>query len=192
MESAAPEMGAFTGTIEEQCRQFGSILGLDGPVSEEVLFAAVHDPSYAHNLLSARRSEMFLNYLLSNPPKVDSASEAETEATSAEGNPSNMELAKKVGHALWKWAKAGFATVEDEIYRKRMDACTVCPHSQSKPDKLLYNALSKSAASDGTAEKICGKCGCVLSKKTKLPTESCPDNHPELAGMTRWEEPITV
>lgn len=198
MESAAQEMGAFTGTIEEQCRQFGSILGLNGPVSEEVLFAAVHDPSYAHNLLSARRSEMFLNYLLSNPPKVEVPREIETATVSetADGQAashSNIELAKKAGQALWKWAKAGFAAVEEDVYRKRMNACMACPHSQSKPDKLLYSALSKStSANDGMAEKICGKCGCVLSKKTKLPTESCPDNHPELAGMTRWEEPIPV
>ncbi|EFM12228.1 hypothetical protein PaecuDRAFT_0908 [Paenibacillus curdlanolyticus YK9] len=213
MESAAQEMGAFTGTIEEQRRQFGIILGLNGPVSEEVLFAAVHDPSYAHNLLSARRSEMFLTYLLNNPPIVQQVGGGEaigalgaaqaanaaipegTDMASAAGGTtashSNMELAKKAGQALWKWARAGFATVEDDVYRKRMSACATCPHIQSKPNKLLYNALTAtSSAADDSAEKICGKCGCVLSKKTKLPSESCPDNHPELAGMTRWEEPI--
>ncbi|MWC30644.1 hypothetical protein [Paenibacillus sp. MMS18-CY102] len=207
MKSAAQEMGAFTGTIEEQCGQFGIILGLNGPVSEEVLLAAVHDASYAHNLLSARRSEMFLNYLLNNPPKVEIAESTETlersnsgasEATADSGlaavpsaTHSNAELVKKAGKALWNWARAGFATVEDEVYHKRMSACQACPHIQNKPDKLVYRALSATAsASSDTAESICGKCGCVLSKKTKLPTESCPDNHPELAGMTRWEEPI--
>ncbi|WP_068775024.1 hypothetical protein [Paenibacillus sp. FJAT-26967] len=242
MESADKPLGAFTGTIEEQCEQFGIILGLNGPVSEKVLIAAVHDPSYAHNLLAARRSEMFLNHLLNNPPEVDmaggteafgapgasgSTGAAETSETSgemeaagvsqlagvtdasdastmevkevaglAEGHAaahSNAELAKKAGQALWKWARTGFATVEDDVYRKRMSACEACPHIQNKPDKLLYNALSvTTSASADAAEKICGKCGCVLSKKTRLPTESCPDDHPELAGMTRWEEPIPV
>lgn len=37
MKSAAQEMGAFTGSIKEQCEQFGIILGLKGPVSEKVL-----------------------------------------------------------------------------------------------------------------------------------------------------------
>ncbi|WP_341277702.1 hypothetical protein [Paenibacillus sp. FSL H8-0537] len=218
MKSAAQEMGAFTGSIKEQCEQFGIILGLKGPVSEKVLFAAVHDPSYAHNLLSARRSEMFLTHLLNNPPIVEmgegeevlgspgvsgttGASDASlshaTEVSTFTGGPaaahSNTDLAKKAGQALWKWARAGFATVEDDIFRKRMNACMTCPHIQNKPDKLLYNALSgTTSATVDAAEKICGKCGCVLSKKTKLPTESCPDDHPDLVGMTRWGEPISA
>ncbi|WP_338551342.1 hypothetical protein [Paenibacillus sp. KS-LC4] len=213
MKSAAQE--AFTGSIKEQCEQFGIILGLNGPVSEKVLFAAVHDASYAHNLLSARRSEMFLTHLLNNPPVVemdggeeilvtpealarevsDASRPDAKEVTAFTGESSathsNADLAKKAGQALWKWARAGFATVEDDVYHKRMSACMTCPHIQNKPNKLLYNALSAttSVAADA-AEKICGKCGCVLSKKTKLPTESCPDDHPELVGMTRWEEPI--
>ncbi|MVO98268.1 hypothetical protein [Paenibacillus lutrae] len=239
MESADKQLGTITGTIEEQCEQFGIILGLNGPVSEEVLFAAVHDTSYAHNLLAARRSEMFLNHLLNNPPAVGIAGETEalgatgaraagsagasevtgesraagesesaevtgasdaaaseaTEVSASAGGSaaahSNTELAKKAGQALWKWARTGFATVEDDVYRRRMSACEACPHIQSKPDKLLYNALSSAtSATGGAAEKICGKCGCVLSKKTRLPTESCPDEHPDLAGMTRWEEPV--
>ncbi|WP_127529433.1 hypothetical protein [Paenibacillus kobensis] len=188
---------AITGTIEEQCRQFGSILGLNRPVSEQVLRAAVHDPNYAHNLLAARRSEMFLNHLLNNPPRVDMGNTAASPGSAnVPAAHSNTELAVKAGQALWKWAKAGFSTVDDEVYRRRITACMACPHSQSKPDKLLYKAMSAassaSANSAGIAEKICGKCGCVLSKKTRLPTESCPDNHPVLAGLTRWGEPIPV
>jgi hypothetical protein len=43
-------------TIEQRLAVFGEILELGGPVSKQVLFGALEDPTYGRNLLVSRRS----------------------------------------------------------------------------------------------------------------------------------------
>ena len=40
------------GTLNERCRELGELLGLGAPVPEPVLVAALHDETYANNLLT--------------------------------------------------------------------------------------------------------------------------------------------
>jgi hypothetical protein len=166
-----------TETLEEQCLEFGQALGLDRAVSVEVLEAALRDETYAHHLLASRRSPSMLKYLLAHPPKQKS---------SVAENPrfSNIDLAKRAAKALLRWGAVGFSVVDQTTLERRRAACSSCPHLIDPPDMLVYEL-----AGIGEEQKICGLCGCSVRKKMKVPTESCPDHHPEMTGMNRWGEP---
>lgn len=58
---AIEELREHQGTVADKCREMGELLGLSEPVSELVLQAALHDSSYAHNLLATRRNAAFCN-----------------------------------------------------------------------------------------------------------------------------------
>ncbi|QKS48717.1 hypothetical protein HUB94_20075 (plasmid) [Paenibacillus cellulosilyticus] len=66
---------------------------------------------------------------------------------------------------------------------KRLQSCMTCPNLAGKPESLLYKALS-----GNNEDPICRICGCVVSKKTRLTSENCPDPHPQMPGVSRWEE----
>lgn len=168
----------INGGIAEKCVEFGRILGLDEPVSESVLHAALSDSSYAHNLLTCRRNPAFLRHLLANPPKSDVPKLSPDEK-------SNVALVKQISIAMWNWSKTGFSTVEEAVFQKRFNACLECPHLTDEPDTILYKILSESSN-----QKICNLCGCQVSKKARLTSESCPDKHPTKNDLSRWEEDL--
>ena len=164
--------------VEEKCLQLGLTLGLDEPVSVQVLEAALRDESYSHNLLAGRRNPVMLKYLLSHPPKSG--------ANGGAPQLSNVELVRRAASALLRWGKVGFTVVDQPTLERRRAACLSCPHLADPPDKLLYKLT-------GTDEgqKICDLCGCNVRKKIRLTSESCPGRHPEQEGLNRWGEPWT-
>lgn len=172
--------------MEEKCLEFAQILGLNQSVSPEVLQAAIENDDYAHNLLVCRKDPTFLNYLLANPPKPSSPASTQIEK-------SNLELAEKASQALLRWAKTGFSVVDDETLERRENACLTCPNL-SDPQKLVQKLIPSKQVTQKvgqrTGNKVCNLCGCNVSKKIRIPSESCPDKHPTAVGMTRWEEPI--
>lgn len=179
-------------TIEEGCKEFAMILGLDEPVSPEVLMAALADETYAHNLLTCRKQPAFLKHLMAHPPR--SRATAPAANSSAEViETSNLELIGRAGKALLNWGKVGFAVVDDETLKRREDACLSCPNLE-EPKKLLQKLVGSTASPDKIGRrmgaKTCRLCGCNTSKKIRLPSESCPDKHPMSEGLTRWGEPF--
>jgi hypothetical protein len=155
----------------------GELLGLGAPVPEAVLTGALQDEGYARNLLVSRRQPSLLAYLLAHPPRKA--------VTGGAAPGSNLDLARKASVALWEWARTGFSTVDDATFHKWLDACAGCPHQTERPDGLLHRIAGGRA--DG---KICGICGCPLSRKALLGSEGCPERHPTKPGLTRWDEPV--
>lgn len=164
-------------TVEQQCAILGEILGLQEPVAEPVLLAALADPTYAHNLLVSRGRAKYLDRLLARPPEVASDNDI-----------SSLELMRRAGVSLFRWARTGFSQVSEERYQKRLDACNNCPSLRHPPqDKAL---LYRMAGADGNKESVCGKCGCVVQEKARRVSDTCPDAHPEVQGLNRWNEPM--
>ena len=65
-------------------------------------------------------------------------------------------------------------------------ACRACPHLVDPPaDRLLY----KLSTGSPVERKICDACGCVASRKARLPSEGCPKADPSDPARTRWGEP---
>ncbi len=166
------------GSLQQQCAEMGALLGLDAPVSEAVLKAALADTTYAHHLLVSRGSP-FMAHLLDHPPVVI-VNEAEEFTTSA--------LLMRAGSALARWGKTGFSTVSDEQYRDRLALCQNCPHLKVPPEHQ-HTLYAFAGASNGE-KSVCGKCGCVVAAKARRPNETCPDAHPERPGLNRWNEPV--
>ncbi|WP_139487951.1 hypothetical protein [Brevibacillus dissolubilis] len=169
------------GTVAEKCMELAEILELTEPVSEEVLYAAIYDSNYARNLLNCRKQPVFLQHLLANPPAVPAEKKVEKLDAS-----SQVALVQKMGEALWNWGKVGFTRVDDETNQKRLAACMSCPNLSDPPEALIY----KMAAVAASNKQICTECGCLISRKTRLPSESCPSPHPTEPDVTRWGDPI--
>lgn len=171
-----------SGSMEKQLEEMAAILGLDRPVNERVLKAAVADSTYAHNLLVCRGEPAFMEHLLANPPSVDQDSDA--------GEIGTGTLVRRAADSLVRWAKTGFSTVTDDIYRKRLAACSACPNLKAPPgnQKVLYAV----AGADADQRNVCGKCGCVVTVKARRGSDTCPDAHPEVSGLNRWDEPLVA
>lgn len=177
-------------TLEEKCREFGEVLGLNQPVSEQVLIAAIQNETYSHNLLMSRTSQGMLEYLIQNPPK--NRKEMPSESI-IESKKSNAELLLKATNSLLKWGKTGFSTVSKEVLKTREDACLACPNlsgAKSSLQKLIPGQNQSDLIGKRAANKFCGLCGCNIGKKIKLTSESCPGKHPTKEGYTRWNEPV--
>jgi hypothetical protein len=164
-------------TLEQQCAELGRILMLDGPVSNIVMEAAIANPTYANNLLICRREPGLLQHLLSHPPKP-------------KDELSVSDLLSKGALALMNWARAGFTVVDDEVYRRRLEACQQCPELKTPAEskRLLYELVGV----NGSDKAMCALCGCAVKRKARLTTERCPAAHPLMAGHTRWAEPIST
>jgi len=174
------ENGIMDDRVAQQCVEIAAILGLAEPVREEVLLAAVADSTYAHNLLVCRGNQEFMDHLLANPPFVDATRGGEAIGTAA--------LVRRAAESLVRWGKTGFSTVSAERYRERLAACNACQHLQAPPTpRAALYALAGAAANERT---VCGKCGCVVTVKARRTSESCPDAHPNHAGLNRWGDPF--
>lgn len=162
---------AALASVDDGCRRLGEILELGGPVSEPVLRAAVHDETYARNLLTARRAPELLEYLLDNPPAVQ--------------RDSAVALLRRASTSLVAWGRTGFTTVDAATYERRAAACLRCPHLlEADAHARLYRAV---AGSD--RPKVCGLCGCPVAKKARRASEQCPGEDPERPGRSRWGDP---
>ncbi len=172
-------MSVMINSKEQQLIEMAAILGLDEPVSDTVLQAAVADSTYAHHLLVCRDQPEFLNQLLSNPPTIPQAATL-----------SSSDLITKAAGSLVRWAKTGFTTVDDDIYQKRLTACQSCPNLRTPP--LNQSTLYAMAGANSNERTICGLCGCVATVKARRTSESCPASHPAQPGFTRWNEAVWV
>lgn len=163
--------------LQEQCIEMAAILGLDEPVPEKVLRTAMANPGYAHNLLVVRDEREYLTYLMHNPPEITAKEEKDIPAAT---------LVKRAAQSLVKWAATGFSTVSNETYERRLGACSTCPNLRvpSSDQNLLYGAVGAM-----NSKSVCGRCGCVVKIKARRNTDTCPDEHPLLPGLNRWEEP---
>ncbi|SDA19779.1 hypothetical protein SAMN05216315_11240 [Nitrosospira sp. Nsp18] len=164
-------------SMEQQCMEMGATLGLNEPVSEAVLKAALADSTYANHLLVCRGAPQFLAHLLANPPEI-----AATESLST------TTLLVNAGESLARWVKTGFSTVSEDTYRNRLQLCSACPNLTAPPEhqRTLY-AIAGAAADE---RSVCSKCGCVASVKARRPSDTCPEPHPDRPGFNRWNEPI--
>lgn len=174
--------------IESQCRELGKILGLNVPVSKEVLFAAIEKEEYGHNLLVSKGTPFLLETLLKNPPKIEKVVEKENDV-------SNIQLMKKAIKALGNWANTGFSIVEDDILKTREDACLSCEHI-ADPTKILQKIISNKdiigVIGKRTGNKVCRLCGCNIAKKIRLPSETCPSVSSKNPKLSLWGDVITI
>jgi hypothetical protein len=173
-------------SLQESCIAFGNQLGLDGPVSEQVMLSAIADPTYTHNLLVSRKVPLFLEHLLKNPP---SPPESKAAGDDQEQQRSNGMLLKESVSAFWRWSKSGFAQLDEAAFQRRYQSCLACEHLQDPPGTMLYKVASLGLA-ERNARKICGLCGCTVSRKARLPTEACPGRDPHNSTLNRWGEPF--
>lgn len=167
-------------TLIEQRSQFAEILGLGEPVSEEVLKAAVGNESYARNLLLSKENPEMLETLLNKPGRQGTQEF------------SHATLVRKAATALLRWGKTGFALVNATVLEQRENACLSCPHLRSPKgtlQQIMPSAQEKDKPGYRTGKKVCDLCGCNISNKIRLPSEACPDIHPEHYQLTRWGEP---
>ncbi len=173
-------------SFEEQCKKFSELLELSRPVSEDVLFSAIHDEEYARQLIINKRIPSKFMKLLRNPPKVKSNHKSTHPH-------SNAELIKSAAVALIKWGKSGFTKVDAKTLETRENACLACPNMVDPGmviQKIIPSHKISNKVGERTGKHICDLCGCQIHKKIQLISENCPDKHPELEGMTRWHEPI--
>ncbi|NSL86284.1 hypothetical protein ECE50_005560 [Chitinophaga sp. Mgbs1] len=172
-------------SLEDIAVKFSGFLGIKEKVPMEALLRAINDPSYAQNLIISRQAPGFLNALLADPQNKEYAVKQKKEL-------SNTDLVKKAGTALLNWSKAGFTVVSSEVLEKREDACLSCEHL-GKPEKFLQKLVtSKSGEAIGkrAADCVCKVCGCSISKKIRIPSESCPVNMPGHPELNKWGELI--
>ena len=175
-------------SIPDLCLRLGTFLGLEKAVPENVLMRAINDPPFANDLITCRNTPGFLGALFDDPV-------TRSYDVNASESKSNLDLISKATTAFIKWGKAGFSTVDLETLERRENACLRCPHLKD-PERTLQKLMSGKKSSEKVGsrvgKKVCELCGCTVSKKMRLPTESCPSADPILVGMTRWNEPIAV
>jgi hypothetical protein len=166
-------------TFAEKCQTFAYVLGLENPVPEKVLIAALDDPNYASRLL-IHRGDAYMYELLNNPPQK--LAEISTKS-----------LISKAGKALLNWGLSGFPTVSKVTLKKREDACLACPNlveSSSALQKITASSKITNEIGHRTGNKSCALCGCVIRNKIRLETETCPEEVAETPGINRWDEPV--
>ena len=188
-------LDGMTGSVDQQRADLAELLGLSEPVPADVLLSAVSDREYARNLMLCKDAPVMLDFLVTNPPHRAEATPAEVGAEpSAEiaertaADHSTGQLLGAASKSFWAWTKSGFAAVDEATYQRRYGTCLECPNLIDPPRKRVYQIIGAADAADDS--KICRLCGCVASKKARLPHESCPAAHAELAGMNRWGEPM--
>jgi hypothetical protein len=177
-------------TLEDKCQAFSCLFGLDKPVSEKVLIAAVEDAAYARSLITAKEDLEKLNELIQNPPE-----QAFQRGLKAGRSFSNAALIAKASRALVKWGASGFSTVTRDVLEIRENACLACPHL-TNPESVLQRITARSLNSNDlghrTGNKVCGLCGCVVKNKMRLATDTCPDRVSETSELNRWGEKISA
>ncbi len=173
-------------TLADKCLAFAELLGLEEPVPERVLLAALEHNWYARRLFSNRHEPDF-QALLDNPPATTTRKPATGAAFT------NARLLAKAGTALARWGFSGFSTVPAEILGTREAACLACPNL-AEPSSVLQRMSASAVVSNvtgyRTGNKVCSACGCVVKNKMRLATETCPVEEPAMPGLNRWGEPM--
>lgn len=180
-------------SVEEQCERLGELIGLDGPVPADVLLSAIEDREYARNLMLCKDAPPLREFLVSNPTRRAGPAATATDSADAPagGEPREHSTRALIGSAsksFWAWTKSGFAVVDEDQYARRFGTCLECPHLIDPPRKRVYEVIG--ATGEREDKRVCELCGCVASRKARLPHESCPAPHAELAGLNKWGEPL--
>lgn len=178
-----PADQADVASLDDQRAELGVLLGLDGPVPETVLRRAVADQRFAYYLLSFRGRPDMLDRFFRAPATLQYARPQHTVATQRGG-----ELVKNATGSLARWARSGFVRSEPEVYERRLLACLGCDQLSSPPPGLL-SRIAAPGPQDRAGGRVCGACGCPVTRKAGLATESCPLPHPGDPARTRWDEP---
>jgi hypothetical protein len=155
----------------------------------------------SNQLLGEHKNRITENYESENQIQDDnfltnntSAYHSEKEVIKELNQDSNIGLLKKAGKALVNWGKNGFILLDDEAIERRENACLSCIYL-ADPVRVLQKMIPSKNANEKigerTGKKVCKLCGCNVGKKILLPSESCPDIHPEKPEMNRWGEPIS-
>ncbi|HEY0396161.1 MAG TPA: hypothetical protein VGD01_16880 [Candidatus Elarobacter sp.] len=158
--------------LDEQRAELGRLLGLDAPVTREVLLASLHDATYAHNLLTCRGEPALLAPLLARPPSPPAR------------HVSEAEVVKSLAESMLRWGRAAFAYADDATYRARLAACGACEHRQAAGETLLHKLANLVVSNTA----VCGLCQCLVEKKARAATERCPGAHPQRPGFNRWDQ----
>jgi len=178
----------------------GEVLSLEGPVPGPVLRRMLAEPAFARDVLTCRSAPAFLAVLFADhrnaayadepapaPAPAPASPSAEAPASTGAAERSNTELLKSAAGALLRWGKTGFSTVDAATFQRRWGACQGCPHLQAAPaDRAVYR-VKLSSDVDG---RVCDACGCVASRKARLPSESCPVADALDPALNRWGEPL--
>ena len=168
-------------TLADKCQTFAYMLGLEEPVPERVLIAALDNAVYGRRLLLSRENEKVLYDLLNNPPVNNTAQHTGT------------KLITRAGKAFIKWAVSGFPTVSAETLKRREDACLACPNL-IEPVSMLQRHSAPAAINNSvgsrTGNKVCSSCGCVVRNKIRLATESCPELAAGPIKLSRWGDDV--
>jgi len=154
------------------------LAGLPDEVAAEVMTGIFADPDHVGELYARPRSTEELRACL----------EAQARAVrqrADSGMKPPAELAATAVAAFWRWAHAGFGVVDADTYQRRLQACAGCEYFRDAPPGPLH-AVGRMVTGDS---KVCGLCGCFMSKKARYATESCPAPHSAEPGLTRWGEP---
>ena len=170
--------------IEKERKAYGELLGLEEPVSNAVIMAALDDESYARALIQNKENKEELERLLNNPPIT-------VHEVTDDFIHSHFQLIKSATRSLLRWSKGGFSTIDIETLEKRENACLSCPHLTGPKNilqKIIPGKIVPGEIGKRTGKMVCNKCGCNVSRKILLPTEFCPDEHPEMEGVNRWGE----
>jgi hypothetical protein len=167
-------------SLKEECVRLGAELRLDKPVPDAVYLGALHDHDYARNLFLCSGAPPLLDFLMRNPPGVP----GQGAQAQDDQDYSSLELVAKASKSFWAWTKSGFKLVDEAVYERRLSACRACPKLITHPEKAAYALVKES-------DKICSSCGCVVTKKARMPHETCPVADPDRPGLNRWGELIT-
>ncbi len=168
------------GSWHDMRSMLGTMLDLDASVSSAVLARAREDDHFARHLFISRFDKDLLALFL-NDEKND-----KYEIYEVPKNFTNVHLAKKAVNALTNWGKSGFETVTKELYEKRFGACEKCEFIKDPPSQFAYKVKLKRESDP----RICSACGCGVSRKARLPTETCPVSNPACPGFNLWDEPV--
>lgn len=165
--------------IEDGLEKLKGLLNLQEPVSQDILFAAIHDHNYYHNLMVCKDAPDMLKHLLDNPPLIETFAEKTDEKTA-------LQLVAKVAKSMIEWTKTGFSKVDDLTYERRIRACMKCRFLKDPPQTIVYK-LASITKKEQADRKICTLCGCLVSNKARLSHEICPLSHPTIEGKSLWE-----
>ena len=152
------------GSWHDMCHEFSEYLGLNEPLPGSVLRRAREEDRFAAWLIMSRNQKSLLNVLIDDPRNAAFSRPEDFEPVSS------LKLAGKAGLALLKWGGDGFKNVPVKVREERLASCETCPRLIEAPDFSAY----KIRFSSDSDHRVCSACGCVISRKIRLATESCP------------------
>ena len=162
--------------------EFGQYLGAGEAVPSPVLKRALEDLKFYQYLLLSRNEPAYLQALFNDPQNKT------YDTAKSTSRKSNVELVFKAATALLKWSKSGFKPVEEAEFNRRFQACRNCEYLVAPPDQMVY----KIKFSKDVDLRICSQCGCVASRKARLPDEQCPVPDPLNPMLNKWAQPVVM